>query len=396
MDKNEKVKSTETSSKADEDIIPNTTEIENASEKKAPRWRGTILVSSLIAALTYIFWPLWGPGLPSWAHKALAPVMEVGRTAGNSDRVDDLTRRVEAIENKLELIRVELKKIPENFSSFKWLKDNETIKTIGDVQNAQSSKLRSLVIELNNLGKELEALNSSPQSSKVVTELKELRINAGQNLMDLRKENESLNKAIQNLEKRMEGFEFIPKIKPRSGKRGALLLALSQLKNSVATPNNFTGPLSALRFLSSEVEKNSEAFLTLKKFAVTGVKDFSLLRQNFLEVSNDIVRASYTPAGEGWVDQTIFKLSQLVKFRRTGPEGALHNDVAGKVARAEMRLDARDLRGAVVIIKDLSGDAAKISQKWLADAEARLAVDSAIDNLFSNAIKTNSSDAAGR
>ncbi len=173
-------------------------------------------------------------------------------------------------------------------------------------------------------------------------------------------------------------------------------MAVGQLKNSVATSNDYVGPLNVLRSLSPESEKNSKDFLTLEKFSASGVKDFLFLRQKFQQISNDIVRASYTPAGEGWVDQTLFKLSQLVTFRRTGPEGALRNDVAGQVARAEMRLAARDLRGAVVIINGLLGDAAKISEQWLADAEARLAVDSAIASLFSNAITTGYLDAVGK
>jgi len=61
--------------------------------------------------------------------------------------------------------------------------------------------------------------------------------------------------------------------------------------------------------------------------------------------------------------------------------------VAGKVARAEVYLVSNDLRGAVAIIKSLSGDAVVASRVWIADAEARIAVDEAIDKLLSGLLK---------
>ena len=387
MDKNQKVKVTETSFKADENTTLRTSEIDDAGEKKPLKRFGKFLISSLILALAYVFWPLWAPWVPGWAYKALVPVMEVGRTTGVTVRVDDLTERLKIIENKLEIVKSKVKKLYAHRPDFQSLEEHKTIKIFSDVQDSHSSRLKTLDINLNNLERKLEAIKVLPESSNSLATLKKSKTNDGQELVNSRKVNETLNNAIKDLEKRLDKLESLPKFRPGFDRRGALLLAVGQLKDSVATSNEFTGPLKAAQAISSGVINNTEAFLTLIKFAESGVKNLALLRQNFQEVSNDIVRASYTPAGDGWVDQTLFKISQLVTFRRTGPEGALRNDVAGKVARAEMRLAARDLKGAIAIIKGLPGDAAKISQKWLADAEARVAVDIAVADLFSKAIK---------
>tara|TARA_Y100000588_G_scaffold324006_1_gene356880 strand:+ start:55 stop:1245 length:1191 start_codon:yes stop_codon:yes gene_type:complete len=387
MDKNQKVKITDTPSKVDEDTNSKLVEKDDSSEKKPPRWFGRILISSLLVALAYVFWPLWEAGAPGWLHKTLAPVMEAGRTTGVAVRMDDLTKRLKVIENKLEIVKSKLKKLYAHRPDFQSLEEHKTIKIFSDVQDSHSSRLKTLDINLNNLERKLEAIKVLPESSNSLATLKKSKTNDGQELVNSRKVNEALNNAIKDLEKRLDKLEFLPKFRPGFDRRGALLLAVGQLKDSVATSNEFTGPLKAAQAISSGVINNTEAFLTLIKFAESGVKNLAVLRQNFQEVSNDIVRASYTPAGDGWVDQTLFKISQLVTFRRTGPEGALRNDVAGKVARAEMRLAARDLKGAIAIIKGLPGDAAKISQKWLADAEARAAVDIAVADLFSKAIK---------
>ena len=387
MDKNQKVKITETSFKTDDDAISTTEQIDGASEKKPPKWFGKLLISSLIVALAYVFWPLWAPWAPGWVHKGLVPIMEVGRTTGVTARVDDLTERLKVIENKLENVKSKLEKNYAHLRDLQSLEEHKTIKNFSDVQDSHSSRLKTLDTNLNNLEKKLEAIKAFPDSSSSPSTLKKSITNDSQKLVNIRKVNETLNNTIKDLEKRLDKLESLPKNGPGFDKRGAILLAVGQLRDSVATSNEFTRPLKAMQAISSGVINNPEAFLTLKTFAESGVKNLALLRQNFQEVSNDIVRSSYTPAGDGWVDQTLFKISQLVTFRRTGPEGALRNDVAGKVARVEMRLAVRDLKGAIDIIKSLSGEAAKISHKWLADAEATVAVDIAVADLFSKAIK---------
>ena len=68
MDKNQKVKVTETSFKADENTTLRTSEIDDAGEKKPLKRFGKFLISSLILALAYVFWPLWASWVPGWAY----------------------------------------------------------------------------------------------------------------------------------------------------------------------------------------------------------------------------------------------------------------------------------------------------------------------------------------
>ena len=125
----------------------------------------------------------------------------------------------------------------------------------------------------------------------------------------------------------------------------------------------------------------------LQKYAAKGVPSLTVLQRRFDRLSGDIVRASYVAAGDGWVDQTILKLSKLITFRRTGVEGALKDDIAGLVARVELLLLDGDLKAAVGIVRKFLGEPARVSYKWLKAAQGRLAIDAAVEKLFQNALR---------
>ena len=77
----------------------------------------------------------------------------------------------------------------------------------------------------------------------------------------------------------------------------------------------------------------------------------------------------------------------LFSLRKTAPD-ADDDSAAGRVARAEAALTNGDLATAVTELQGLNGAATG----WLADAEARLAADSVIDQLTTRAIATLESD----
>ena len=170
------------------------------------------------------------------------------------------------------------------------------------------------------------------------------------------------------------------------GKRNALLLAVGRLRDVTRTANEFSTSFAAAQALSINSPENTVSLEILQKYAAKGVPSLTVLQRRFDSLSGDIVRASYVAAGDGWVDQTIFNLSKLITFRRTGVEGALKDDIAGLVARVELLLLAGDLKAAVGVVRKFVGEPAKVSYKWLKEAQGRLAVDDAVENLFQNAL----------
>ena len=299
-------------------------------------------------------------------------------------RIDNIVDRIKLIESELEIVKSELKKDSIAVLSPGSNGDRNKIKKVEEIQRKQASTIKLLSANLKNLEEKLNTISSKTSlllSSKISQILTAPKMAANAT------NDSSLNIKIKDLEKRVGILELLPDIKNDQAKKGSLLLAIAQLRGAVEKPGSFKVPLVSVQSLSSGLIGDQKALNTLEIHSIKGVKNFPVLRQEFQKLADDIVRASYLPKSTGWVDKTLYKISKLISFRRTGSEGAKQNDVAGKVARAEVYLVSNDLRGAVSIIRSLSGDAAVASRVWTADAEARIAVDEAIDKLLSGLVK---------
>lgn len=358
-----------------------------AKKNRLP-WRlVSILALFLVLAFSYILWPLWASSLPSWMHTVLAPVMEAGRTAAITGRVDSLSQKLLAIEKDLETVKVTLASTSEAVSVASASTAKADIKKVDTDQRMLSAKVESLAAKLGVFSKKINDLKRLPVSSEAARLIDALATNSNGKMIALEKENSALHTSIKNLGDRVGSIESQSVNSYGVGKRDALLLAVGQLRDVTRTTNEFSTSFAAIEGLSMGNPENKASLKILKNYAAKGVPSLTVLQRRFDRLSGDIVRASYVAAGDGWVDQTIFKLSKLITFRRTGVEGALKDDIAGLVARVELLLSAGDLKAAVGIVRNLLGEPAKVSNKWLKEAEARLAVDAAVAKLFQNALQ---------
>ena len=347
----------------------------------------SILFLLLVLATSYIAWPLWGPSLPDFVRTLLAPVMDAGRTAAVTSRVDVLTKRMIVVEKDLAIVKAELTKKKNAVSVAAFSASNDAIKKIDAGQQVLASDVKSLTGRFNDIDKKIGALTPLPAGLDAAKAIAALQANSSNKMASLQKENTVLQALIKGLGGRIAALEVRPSNVTGPGKSNALLLAVGQLRDTARTANGFVAPFATVAALAGATPAHKSALAILKKHAAKGVPDLPILQRQFDQLSGDIVRASYTPAGDGWIDQTLFKISRLVTFRRTGEAGARKDDIAGLVARVELRLAAGDLKSAIGIVKKLTGGPQKISQKWLKSAEGRLSVDDAITNLFQNALK---------
>ena len=347
----------------------------------------SILFLLLVLAVAYIAWPLWAPTLPNFVRSLLAPVMEAGRTAAVTGRVDALTKRMTAVEKELASVRAELAKKKDAVTVTAFSASNDEIKKIDAGQQVLASDIKSLSSKYADLNKKIATLTSLPTGPDATKAIEALQSNSSSKISSLEKENTVLQALIKDLGGRIAALEVQPRNITGPGKSNALLLAVGQLRDAARTANEFAASFSAVEALAGGSVAHKSALTTLKKHAAKGVPDLPVLRRRFDRLSGDIVRASYTPAGDGWIDQTLFRISKLVTFRRTGEAGARKDDIAGLVARAELRLAAGDLKTAAAIVRQFTGGPKKVSQDWLRAAESRLAVDVAMTQLFQNALQ---------
>ena len=309
--------------------------------------------------------------------------MEVGRTAAVTSRVELLSQKLLGVEKDLKNAKETLAKASEIASAAAAQTD---IKKIDKNQRALSIKIELLAAKLDVFSKKIEDLKRTPALAETSEAINALATNSNGKMIALERENLALRALIKNLGVRVGALESQPVDSYGIGKRDALLLAVGRLRDVTRTANEYSTSFAAAQALSINNPENKVSIEILQKYAAKGVPSLTVLQRRFDRLSGDIVRASYVAAGDGWVDQTILKLSKLITFRRSGVEGALKDDIAGLVARVELLLLDGDLKGAVGIVRSFLGEPARVSYKWLKAAQGRLAIDAAVEKLFQNAL----------
>ena len=162
------------------------------------------------------------------------------------------------------------------------------------------------------------------------------------------------------------------------GRLMALVLATGDLAAALGSSRAFAPAFEALSGLAGADAEIESALARLAPFAGIGVETLDGLRARFPEVANAIVRAGAASDDDGWIDETVTRLSQLVTIRRTG--GALDPEsVDGRLVLAEEALAAGDLARAIALVEMLvpGTPEAAIAREWLRDARARREADAA-------------------
>lgn len=170
----------------------------------------------------------------------------------------------------------------------------------------------------------------------------------------------------------------------------ALVLALGQLRAGLTSDRPFSAELAAAEDLGRAdpdiAAKLAPALDPLKPIADTGAPTLSQLQAS-LPTAAIAQAASADAAGaalgvdSGWLQKTLNRLSELVTVR---PVGDVEGDgTLAHLARAEARLGAGDLAAAAAEVKGMSGQATDAAKDWLAQAEARLVLDTAAGHLAS-------------
>ena len=200
---------------------------------------------------------------------------------------------------------------------------------------------------------------------------------AGLDVDDLRSSTAALSTKLDSLDTRLDTVEGQVRGQV-AAERNAMLLALGQLDDAVAAGQPYAQSLSLMSSYADD-RAPAAAMATLQSHATSGVTTLSALRVRFKDTGDAIVAADYdATADEGLFGDVVRNLSKLVIVRSRDPNDPGAN---GMVARSEAALEAGNLAGAVSEVESLEGPPAQVAASWLADAKARLAVDSALTAL---------------
>lgn len=163
----------------------------------------------------------------------------------------------------------------------------------------------------------------------------------------------------------------------------AMFLALLQLRQALSGSGSFESELTLVEGLAAEDAELTAALAPLAQRAGSGIAGLPHLQVSFDEMAGKVVAAARGGEEGDWVAKTLQKVSEAVTIR---PVGLVEGDDAGAVlARAEVKLEAGDLAGAVAELDGLTGSAAEGAAAWRAEAEARLSAQKALSLLATRA-----------
>lgn len=168
------------------------------------------------------------------------------------------------------------------------------------------------------------------------------------------------------------------------GRGVSLVYAIGRLRTGVAGEAPYAAPLDAVRGHFDALGLLREpaigkALDTLSAHAASGLPGRASLAARFGAAARGALQAARIPEDSGVVDRLLAEAGNLVTVR---PIGEIEGDtLEARLARAEIRLARGDLGGALGEIAGLQGGAATALAAWKADAEARLAAESAVDLL---------------
>src|SRR5688572_2030116 len=171
----------------------------------------------------------------------------------------------------------------------------------------------------------------------------------------------------------------------------AMIVAVGELRSALADGKSFAAELSTLSDLTQDDEalrpRLKPIVDRLSPMAEAGVPTLSQLAAAF--PATEIARAGEAELAGQVTDDNWLKrfwrglghsISEVITVRPTGPD-VEGDDTLARLARAEAKLGEGDLGAAVAEMKALTGLAAETAAEWLAQAEARLAIEEAAAQL---------------
>ncbi len=165
-----------------------------------------------------------------------------------------------------------------------------------------------------------------------------------------------------------------------ASKTAATSLALLNLQRQVTQGKPFATELAAVRALSPNLAPLGQ----LQSYANDGLPSQAFLSRTFRETAREAQRAAVQGSAESGLSKLAANFMSLVTVRKAG-------DVPGEtpaaiLSRAETRLEANDLEGAVEELDALKGPAAEKMDEWLSAARARVAVDELMNQVSAQLI----------
>ncbi len=194
----------------------------------------------------------------------------------------------------------------------------------------------------------------------------------------LRTDLDLLAARLAEVEQRLEAMpRVVPGARSALPQQVAVVLAVAQLRDALRRPEPFARELAALSHLAEADAELTGVLETLSPYAADGIPTRESLRADFPQVARAVAAAGAGDGEEGWLAGVRRRLSDLVTVRPVGG-GASGESPGAVAARAEARVAAGDLAGALAELEQLSSRAAEAAAAWREAARARASAEDAL------------------
>ncbi|MEE2760717.1 MAG: uroporphyrinogen-III synthase [Pseudomonadota bacterium] len=307
----------------------------------------SVLAVIVVAGIATAFLPLWAPYATDFA-----PWLVTNET--NKSRIAELTHRLVKLEQEA----------------------NDPIPGLEDLQ-AERGRLKA---QLENSLIRIEQLETSIEAvRRAVAELdltgaggpKTEEVSAlAQRLDALERSKSEMEADTQaHIEKLQERFAALNRADPAAAAEHRRLtryvFVVGQLREAVGSAKPFTDELDTLKTLFSDMAPVPDAVAFLGPYADAGLGTISSLSIRFSDLASELVRTEQLPQGDGWMQHTLNRLTQSIKWRRVDQlEGS---SIEAIVARTERALARRNLEVALAELAALPDP--KAAAAWIKDAQ---------------------------
>lgn len=193
--------------------------------------------------------------------------------------------------------------------------------------------------------------------------------------------------------------ETFSEVKGRDIGAAAMLLALTQLRQSADRETPFTEDLALLRDVAAKTDPALvESVDKLAPFAESGVLTPAGLKRELLASANDIIDAKMRGEDASVKDKVMGRIKGLFSVSKDGVPMTGGSPEQAAIKEASAKLDAGDVAGAMQILQTLQGPSAEAAAPWQNKAAATLMaqqLDMQLVSSLMNKIKSGLSGASG-
>ena len=322
----------------------------------------TLLAVIALAGIATALRPVWTP----WAAD-IAPWLVVKET--NQSRIAALTSRLAQLEKDAKLPIPGLEDLQAERGRLKTQLDS----SLGRIKQLEGDidAVRRTVAELDSTS------DSGGSGAQAVGDLTR-RLDALE-----RSKSEIETGTQERIDTLQQRFTALSKADPGAAAEHKRLtryvFVVGQLKDAVSTAKPFTAELDTLKSLFADMAPVPPAIALLRPHAAAGLETVNRLSDRFTALAGQLVRTEQLPQGDGWVQRTLNRLTQSVKWRRVDQlEGASIEAIA---ARTERALARRDLATAIGELDQLPEPAKAAAAAWVKDAQLLVNAGRALDAL---------------